>query len=428
MFAITKADSAPAWVKRAAGVPAFYHADLLNNRGWYRGERAISDILNVVRGSGGYYPNPDGTLTNVTDSNVLRYGLNGGLVEEQRTNYCGNSQKFASWGVISGTATDNQTTAPDGTLTASKYVNANVGGNQLIFKSAISLTSGNTYAYSMYQKAAGYNFGNLCVYDGVAFTSAIVDLTNGAVTNAGNTGRLTVVSATADTLANGWYRIKFIFSTNTTANCTIYTGASNANTFSGGLPTTFTANGTSGIYCWGAQFEVGSNVTSYVVTPTSGTAGRNADVVRLVASGNPQLPSITSIMAGTGAFYCSFLATGVNGIYYISTSAGAQSQLYKSGATTFAAYDGTNSGGSLTEPAAGTVCKAVRTWGGGLMRGCLNNGAIVSGNYDGSWDTASNYPIIGSYAGSSGFPNSYIYEIAFFDRYISDGAMGRLTT
>lgn len=98
-----------------------------------------------------------------------------------------------------------------------------------------------------------------------------VDLANGNITQSGtgsaNGGTIpTLVAQSATPVGNGWYRIALSV-TNTALTTTHYTfvGLSDS-----GTPTTdfygrasYTGDGTSGVYIWGAQLETGSTATAY---------------------------------------------------------------------------------------------------------------------------------------------------------------------
>ena len=191
------------------------------------------------------------------------------LIEESRQNIAFPSvPTSATWTVFSNaTLTPVSEPAPDGSLTTPKFVSATNSTNQLITKS-FTVSASTTYTLSCYIKANGYNFGSLTAY-GNAFVSMTADLTTGSVTNSGSSGNITYVSSSATSAGNGWWRLTLVVTTGVgVTSINVYPGSYTANTFSGGLPTTYAGNGTSGAYFWGVQLEAGSFPTSYIPTTT----------------------------------------------------------------------------------------------------------------------------------------------------------------
>jgi hypothetical protein len=198
------------------------------------------------------------------------------LLEPQRTNTMLYSQDFsnAAWTVEQSTATANNATAPDGTTTATKLTeDLNLGIHGFRNNAGINLTNG-TYTYTIYAKDNGRRYVNLSFNSGTgSYTSGIiVDLQSVSVTQTFGSG---FTSTSVTSVGNGWNRISFTAALNSTTY--IYVALSNAST---GLTTTgrisYTGNGTSSIYLWGAQLELGAYATTIIPTTTA-SATRIAD-------------------------------------------------------------------------------------------------------------------------------------------------------
>jgi hypothetical protein len=187
------------------------------------------------------------------------------LIEEARTNLFTYSSEFdnAAWANNDTTITPNTAVAPDGTLTADKLIADT--DNNFHFTSELFSSSGNTaYTLSVFAKTAGYSkfflqYNTNAEWVGSDNTKIVFDLASGAITASQDaTGTITDVG-------NGWYRCTITATTesstsNTTANIHLIDGSGNAS---------FTGDGYSGIYIWGAQLEAGSFPTSYIATAGS---------------------------------------------------------------------------------------------------------------------------------------------------------------
>jgi hypothetical protein len=167
------------------------------------------------------------------------------LIEEQRTNLVLYSQEFdnAAWGKTGSTVTANSTVSPDGTINADKLVEAATTGTHSAAQT-VTVTNATVYTASAYVKAAERTFVGL--YASTPGQGTIFNLTTGAVHGA-------LVSApTSSTIApvgNGWYRISITYTSTSTGTAPSLYVCDATGAFS------YTGNGTSGIYAWGAQLE-----------------------------------------------------------------------------------------------------------------------------------------------------------------------------
>ena len=234
--------------------------------------KALDPRVTFTRASTATFVGADG-LIKTAASGAARFDHNpatgeslGLLVEEARTNLTNYSEQFdnAVWTKTNASITVNATTAPDGSLTADKLVE-NTANTAHYFDSATPGSLSNA-TFSIYVKPAGRT--RVAIY---AF--GLGNLTNFDLTGSGS-----VISGPGSIQAasNGWYRCSV---SSTTATFNLY-GLSLINT---GTNNTYTGDGTSGVFLWGAQVEAGAFPTSYIPTTTA-TVTRAADVASITGT------------------------------------------------------------------------------------------------------------------------------------------------
>jgi hypothetical protein len=208
----------------------------------------------------------DLTFTRTGDT-ATRIAPNG-LLEKVRTNRYLYSEQIdnAIWSKIKGSVTANSTTAPDGTLTADTFTEDTTSGTHDL-RQGLSSTGGVPYFFSIYVKANGRN--DLDVFVGGANVSASFDLVSGTVTG-GSAPIKTIVNA-----GNGWWRVG--------VGCVALTSITTAIwILNNGTTQSYTGDGVSGVYYWGAQAETGDIATDYIPTTTAAVSvGPLANVPRL---------------------------------------------------------------------------------------------------------------------------------------------------
>ena len=181
-------------------------------------------------------------------------------------NLLGYTEDFsnAAWVKSEATILANSVIAPNGLQTADKLIETTATGVHLAVQVLTGSTGGSTF--SIYAKAAERTIL------GVGFSSpadcgVYINLSDGSfVSNLGSAP----TSYSADPVGNEWYRISV---TNTGANVN-----NPWVLLSNGSPTTardsYTGDGTSGIYLWGAQLSDSASLDSY--SPVYGAAVTSA--------------------------------------------------------------------------------------------------------------------------------------------------------
>jgi hypothetical protein len=215
-------------------------------------------VKNVVNRAGVLTEIPANTPATEFSGGVLK----GTLIEPARTNLLLRSEEFDSpyWtkAFLNVTGTPpwvNVAVAPDGTLTADKLIADNTSNLHGISR-PFSGFSG-AYTYSIFAKAGEY--GYISFGQGNPGLRTYFDLVNGVVLGASSGVGLS--NPKIKNYGNGWYR----------CSGTVAASPSSPEFIARPHPTgtgseTFTGDGTSGIFIWGAQLENGSVATSYIKT------------------------------------------------------------------------------------------------------------------------------------------------------------------
>ena len=235
-----------------------------------------------------------------------------------RRNLIAQSENFTNatyYSIASGTVTPNAIIAPDGTLTGTLLTQSGAATAYLTLGN-INIISGNTYTFSAYVKSASQSLIYILLYNfqfgaGVSNVYSLFNLaTVTATAQSGSPIAQTITSA-----GNGWYRI----SMTATANATTSLNAQFLRFADPGV--------TSTIYCWGAQLEYSTAVSTYypVSAPDSmlntrwndvtGTSRSKISVDSVVPVGQQEYttPGIYAWTAPAGVTSVSVVAVGAGG-------------------------------------------------------------------------------------------------------------------
>ena len=335
------------------------------------------------------------------------------LIEEARTNLLTYSEQFdnALWVKINASVTANAAVSPDGTATADKLIaDASNAQHRVQFGTTSAAA---TYAFSVYLKAAGYNFGIVRI----GTSGGWVNLTNGAISTV--TGGYTMTSTS---VGNGWYRVVLVGAA--VLNDTVRINVSNAD-----AATDFLGDGVSGIFLYGAQLEAGSFATSYIPTVAS-TVTRSADVATMTGT---NFSSWYNQSAGT--FVAAFDMAGGSAafsnnraIFVAREGATSGHNIYNgSGQVTgWTVVSGVDQAFLTTGAfAADTVTNMAYAYRANDFAASRNGGTVAT-------DTSGTLPAptvlgIGSNSANSLFLSGHIRQLAYFNTRLPDAQLQTLT-
>ena len=275
--------------------------------------RALDPRITFTRASVGTYVGRDGLIKTAGD-NEPRFDHDpdtleslGLLIEESRTNYCGNSDMLANWGV--GTAGDawgassgaQLSANPDGSSPAYHYSPSSNSGFHRFNRTVTLPTLDTNYVVSLFVKrvTAG-SVSNLNRYVELEATgnwngnsagtgqsgtnpgsSVTFDMENLVIESETDNTAGYVGGAKIENYGNGWYRLSYVFNPGIGSNFTgtVWWGhpATLANDTGGE-----TGNGNPSFYFWGASVEKGSAISSHIPTPANSSVTRAKDVATIL--------------------------------------------------------------------------------------------------------------------------------------------------
>lgn len=228
------------------------------------------------------------------------------LIEETRANLLTYSAQLenAAWTRLNASVAADATVSPDGTTNADKLIGLAGLTNIAVFQSP-ALTASTAYTETVYAKKSEWSWVALEIRgESIDAVQAWFNLDTGTVGTIVGAGTAVITNA-----GNGWYRCSLTRTTGlTTTSPRVRVYPTNANAaFS-------TGDGTSGIFVWGAQLEVGAFATSYIPTTTTSLT-RNADVVSM--TGTNFSSWYVSSSAALAAVVIPSIATGTRPIWQL---------------------------------------------------------------------------------------------------------------
>jgi hypothetical protein len=353
------------------------------------------------------------------------------LVEEQRSNLLTYSDDFANaaWTKTRASITSNTIVAPSGELTGDKLVEDTTASNTHSADQFVTVVTNTDYTFSCYVKAAERSQIQLFAFhaasgtnntEGVIFN--LSTLTVGTDTSAAQRNTITAVG-------NGWYRISGVFKnqidTGTSYQIRMIDNSGNSS---------YTGDGYSGIFIWGAQLEQASFSTSYIPT-VAATVTRNADVASMTGTNFSSW-----YRADEGTLYAEYALAGLlsGGSQIANISDNSISNFYSifailavnAKASTNVFVSGSNvgridNGGTFVANLFSKAAVAITT--GSRALSCNGNSPTTASNP--SVMPVLNKLSIGSSPGSNdGFANGTIKKLAFYPTRATNAQLVALTS
>lgn len=202
------------------------------------------------------------------DFDPVTLASKGLLIEEARTNLILSSNNFdIIWSKTAVSVTTDADIAPDGTLSADKLIPNTTNTSHFVSQSKTVTNA--IHTVSVYAKADEYEWIRIFM-DSVG--SVYFNVKTGAV------GAATATSYAITQAGNGWYRcsVTGTYPAGTQGYSIRVAAADNTASFAG--------DGTSGVYIWGGQMELGAFPTSYIPTAKAAAVTRNADIATITGT------------------------------------------------------------------------------------------------------------------------------------------------
>lgn len=321
------------------------------------------------------------------------------LIEESRTNILTYSEQIdnAAWTKSNCSITPNVAgvLSPDGLATSDKIVENTASSSVHFALQGSSSSSGSVYTFSVFLKAAERTSAQVGLLNQNSPFDNIIAYVNLSTGQVSSTSFGTVSNLSVSTVAypNGWYRVVItgLVGSSTALQGIVWTANSNDAT---SAARTYTGDGVSGLYIWGAQLELGYFPSSYVPTSASQVTRTNEYGYASIAANS----TFYSQSEGSILTEVKMLTVGTPGgrvIWSLNQSGGFGEGLYmshESGSTTFG-YNAFQ--GGANQAALGTANISTGIFYKTIYSYKVNNIALAYSGILAAGDTSANLPTIG---------------------------------
>lgn len=253
-----------------------------------------TSLVTTTRASPATYFDASGVMR-AAANNVLRLdhdpvskAAKGALIEGSATNLLSWSEEFdnGAWSKVRSAITANAVVAPDGAMAMDKLVEDASPSTTHFVAQTRAITAGSASTASVVLKAAERSFAHVALLNPSAPFEALrlpVNLIDGSVGQLIQANGASAGTYNVEKLGDDRWRVSVsgVIGGATTAQVVVFIAAGLA-----GSGNTYTGDGVSGLYIWGAQLEAGAFPTSFIKT-TSAAATRSADTVSIPTSAFP---------------------------------------------------------------------------------------------------------------------------------------------
>jgi len=203
-----------------------------------------------------------------------------GLIRYAPENLLLRSDDFgnATWTKVQLSVSTNTTTAPDGTITADSLIENTANAQRYVFQQITKSAASEDYLLSVYYKnAVGSRNLIVALTNGTTSGRGAIFTTNGTVSasnvSIGTGSGFVIKSSTVTSVGDGWYRASILVNTDTSTrlDAVVYLSQSSTSVLS------YTGDGVSSIFLWGAQLERHSSARAYIPTTTAAVYGPRFD-------------------------------------------------------------------------------------------------------------------------------------------------------